>query len=579
MHHDPLSQERAINLSILTSGTNKTLVSTNWERPRGHHPWNQEKAIDLSILTACQNLVSFLVLRHWAAGSTPGWCPRGHPPKLGQHWLPSHWSFDPILSASDGTGGKREDEWARHRHKWNGWTWKRVNRVDHVQETVARPMSGGLEFDVKLAQHTAVDVLPGGDAETKPGCDGMSEARWVGANVSHDKRQTTTEPGPYPPWSVRTGGKQHVPDSIACTQNQPSRVGVGCGATRVERGRPQPPSHTLSKVKKKKRIRWHCSFRITLITSTFCSWRLRGTSTGAVAWRLYERCTTRFCTRSRGTCCTPSKICGTRSATICSTTICSRLVTSHGRRGTQHHNVCYEVNRAPCESHDNLSEDIGGCKQPATFQGWPKWKERVSCEICEIHKARLLQPCSPNAPSHSDDWLLQLSASLAANSRSAARDLCVSATSFLRALHHNCVTPAGSVLSRSSLSKWQFPPSLQRVPYRWPCGPHPPFGRPSTASECQWSRRSVVRTPDWHRAAKKENSVERSSSETLFIEHSSQRKGGHGYFCRLPAPVFSPLWHSEHCAGNHIVTVTLAVYRACCSPLSHSELCMDTWLP
>ena len=40
---------------------------------------------------------------HWAAGSTPGWCPRGHPPKLGQHWLPSHWSFDPILSASDGT--------------------------------------------------------------------------------------------------------------------------------------------------------------------------------------------------------------------------------------------------------------------------------------------------------------------------------------------------------------------------------------------------------------------------------------------------------------------------------------------
>ena len=34
--------------------------------------------------------------------------------------------------------------------------------------------------------------------------------------------------------------------------------------------------------------------------------------------------------------------------------------------------------------------------------------------------------------SHSDDWPLQLSASLAANSWSAARDLCVSATSFLR---------------------------------------------------------------------------------------------------------------------------------------------------
>ena len=73
-------------------------------------------------------------------------------------------------------------------------------------EETARPMSGGLDFDVKLAQHTAVDVLPSGDAETKPRCDGMSEIRktrkgemvsW--ANVSHDKRQTTTEPEPYPP--------------------------------------------------------------------------------------------------------------------------------------------------------------------------------------------------------------------------------------------------------------------------------------------------------------------------------------------------------------------------------------------
>ena len=38
-------------------------------------------------------------------------------------------------------------------------------------------MSGGLESDVELALHTAVDVLPIGDAETKPGCDGMSEVR------------------------------------------------------------------------------------------------------------------------------------------------------------------------------------------------------------------------------------------------------------------------------------------------------------------------------------------------------------------------------------------------------------------
>ena len=44
-------------------------------------------------------------------------------------------------------------------------------------EETARPMSGGIEFDVKLAQHTAVDVLPCGDAETKHGCDGTGEVR------------------------------------------------------------------------------------------------------------------------------------------------------------------------------------------------------------------------------------------------------------------------------------------------------------------------------------------------------------------------------------------------------------------
>ena len=44
-------------------------------------------------------------------------------------------------------------------------------------EETARPISGGLEFDVELAQHTAVDVLPSGDAEAQPGRDGMCEVR------------------------------------------------------------------------------------------------------------------------------------------------------------------------------------------------------------------------------------------------------------------------------------------------------------------------------------------------------------------------------------------------------------------
>ena len=70
-------------------------------------------------------------------------------------------------------------------------------------EETARPMSGGLEFDVRAA-HGGGRAAKWG-TETKPGCDGMSEVRetrkgemvsW--ANVSHDKRQTTTEPEPEP---------------------------------------------------------------------------------------------------------------------------------------------------------------------------------------------------------------------------------------------------------------------------------------------------------------------------------------------------------------------------------------------
>ena len=44
-------------------------------------------------------------------------------------------------------------------------------------ETARVHSFSGLEFDVELAQHTAVDVLPSGDAETEPGRDGKSEVR------------------------------------------------------------------------------------------------------------------------------------------------------------------------------------------------------------------------------------------------------------------------------------------------------------------------------------------------------------------------------------------------------------------
>ena len=45
----------------------------------------------------------------------------------------------------------------------------------------------------------------------------------VGTNrrsLSHDRRQTTI--GSYPSECVRIGREQHVPDSIACTQNPPT---------------------------------------------------------------------------------------------------------------------------------------------------------------------------------------------------------------------------------------------------------------------------------------------------------------------------------------------------------------------
>ena len=49
---------------------------------------------------------------------------------------------------------------------------------------------------------------------------------------------------------VRMGREQHVPDSIACTQNHTSRVGVGCGAAHALPVQPTAPSPHAVKRKK-----------------------------------------------------------------------------------------------------------------------------------------------------------------------------------------------------------------------------------------------------------------------------------------------------------------------------------------
>ena len=221
----------------------------------------------------------------------------------------------------------------------------------------------------------------------------------------------------------QTFHRLHSESTLACGS---WRWGNTCGTCR-----PQPPPHTLSKEKthfltllqqnhldlprSPQFVHVHPCCRLTPVralqttspaTSSTISSRICGTGTSTTC------STTRCCTRSRGTWCTPSRICGTGSATICSTTICSRLVTGHGTRGTQHHNVCYDVYRAPCESHDNLSEDVAD----ASNQPIPRLievKERVSCKMCEIHEARLLKDCSPGAPPTPMTGLLRLSASLA----------------------------------------------------------------------------------------------------------------------------------------------------------------------
>ena len=147
--------------------------------------------------------------------------------------------------------------------------------------------------------------------------------------------------------------------------------------------------------------------------------------------------------------------------------------------------------------------------------------------------------------SHSDDWPLQLSASLVANSWSAARELCVSATSFLRLSTSAARLPCWVSFVSIVAVKVAISSSFAAMSPAWLAlrSSSSFFGRPSTASECQRSRRSVVRTPDWHCAPRKKTAWnDHHNGYVNRKQHIWQSyKGDHGYSCRLPAPVFSPL--------------------------------------
>ena len=67
--------------------------------------------------------------------------------------------------------------------------------------------------------------------------------------VRHQSIKKVT-PGCYPMCSVRIGREQHVPDSINCTQNQTSRVGVDCGAAHALPVLPTAPFPHALKSKK-----------------------------------------------------------------------------------------------------------------------------------------------------------------------------------------------------------------------------------------------------------------------------------------------------------------------------------------
>ena len=148
--------------------------------------------------------------------------------------------------------------------------------------------------------------------------------------------------------------------------------------------------------------------------------------------------------------------------------------------------------------------------------------------------------------SHSDDWPLQLSASLAANFWSAPLRV---AHVILEAPHLNCEVTlpgqfcldrccqSGNFLLRCNESRIVGLAVLILL-----------LGGHQTASGMPMiSRRCVVRTPDWHRPPRKKTTWNdhhrKPCSSSIRANGYVNRpyKEGHGYFCRLPAPVFSPL--------------------------------------
>ena len=60
---------------------------------------------------------------------------------------------------------------------------------------------------------------------------------------------------------MRMGREQHVQDSIACTQNQTSRVGVGCGAAHALRVQPTAPFPHAVKIRQLSRVGVGCPTR------------------------------------------------------------------------------------------------------------------------------------------------------------------------------------------------------------------------------------------------------------------------------------------------------------------------------